>query len=289
MDDPTEFLQEEDKAELKQLGWVEPEPSPPPVQYPYSLSVQRCARRVGIVASPVTLACIPGLVINGFVWWAWLVVVIFVSAAVLLGLSVELSKRRAYERDFIDGWRRLQENIREKKLQLDRLNEYSEELKERHAAIEAQEEKERVAKEKEREAMERAEAALLLAREQDALAADARDKAYMLDQLRPATPEDYKKWFDGFINSGGVPSRRQSGDPENFWTTKYRYLRVRPLHGENALNIIVPTGVNLAFDNTGDHTGDSVLYLVNRGGYRTLRHNDFFQTVDVVHYTGEEE
>jgi hypothetical protein len=277
MDDPTEYLKEEDKAELKKLGWVEPDPVPPPVEYPPHLTRTRSLRRVALVASPTFLGCIPGVIVNSFAWWALLIWVLFTAVAVLWVLSIERSKREDFERQWVRRWRESEARSKKFGTKLECEKRLAEERK-----IEAERQRREL-----EAAKQRAHDEFDRAKKKDAEEKAGRDKAFMLDQLRPATLQEYNIWLDQFLVHGGVPHRRVKGEPTNFWYPKYKYLRIRPLYGENALNIIIPPFTNIAFETTGDHTGDSVFYMVTQGKWTTLSRNNGVGSAEVVHYVDE--
>jgi hypothetical protein len=277
-DDPRKFLTDDDKKDLERwnrlAGIEEAKPVPPPVVWPPRLSKTATIRRGALVVSPTFLACIPGVVINGFAWWALLIWVLFTAAATMFVVHMEKNKRWNFEQEWIRRWEDQQRSVKRAE-ERERWNrEQREQLRLAHDAKEKTEQ----------EAKERAKLELEAVREETAI----RDKAYVLEQLRPATEAEYHRWFQGFLHSGGVPSRRDPGKPRNYWTPKYSYLRLRPLYNEDALDIIVPQGCNLVFDNTGDHTGHNVLYIFSAGKYTTLTLNNTVGAIQVVHYTGEE-
>ena len=82
--------------------------------------------------------------------------------------------------------------------------------------------------------------------------------------LRPATPDDYRRWLGAFLERGAGSTRIDYVDrpmPTSRWYVATRPMTVRPLYGASAIQIIVPPGVtvNVPYERTGA-TGHSTLY-----------------------------
>ena len=82
--------------------------------------------------------------------------------------------------------------------------------------------------------------------------------------LRPATPDDYRKWLAAFLAHGPGNVQINYVDrpmPKSRWYVATRPLTIRPLYGASAINIIVPRDVkvNVPYKSTGA-TGHSTLH-----------------------------
>lgn len=87
-------------------------------------------------------------------------------------------------------------------------------------------------------------------------------------ETRSANIEDYKKWFAGFLQNGGMPTGYydEPFEPRDKWLVVEDDFELVPLYGTNSLDIIVLKGARFK----GGQLGHTNLYFmggfVNKGG-----------------------
>lgn len=97
-----------------------------------------------------------------------------------------------------------------------------------------------------------------------------------MSNLRPAKKQDYISWLKGYLARGGKNIRLNSAlferDANEFFVAKNDF-ELFPLHGVDAINLIVPKNINIvgidSFEQKNlKRLGHSILYLED--GYRVI-------------------
>ena len=86
----------------------------------------------------------------------------------------------------------------------------------------------------------------------------------LFPSLRPASPEDYRRWLRGYIENGGKPTHVY-GYPFSTWKWYVAIGDIKAptaLHGSQAIHMIIPAGINVA---QGDWGHCSLFFM---DGYR---------------------
>lgn len=103
--------------------------------------------------------------------------------------------------------------------------------------------------------------------------AGLRNRQLMLEQLRPAQPDEWASWVDAYLRSTRKPVvRRLTRLTAEDVHVATQHLEVHPLYGAQALRIILPRGIQ----DWGGETGHTELFgygedRVTYRGFHDLR------------------
>lgn len=301
--DLEKYLSPEDRIWLLEHEW-KPEIPDVPVGYPFSLQkISFAIDMTGAALSSAILDITPIELTDG-AWYSYSAgVIVFSLAAGWIIKKFRIGRRKVEVRhreqlmdqaqmlreiELTKARKEIEDKTRTQQRELEQHQREVRQAKEREEQKRRDEEQKRkdeerlaLIKNEEEKARTRAEMELERAKEH----CRNEDKKFMLEQVRTASTKEYEEWFEAFIKEGGVPDRREPGEPSGYYIPKYTYLRIKALYSEDAMRIIIPEDCHYVFDSSA-RLGDSALYFMSYGPAKAHTVFVWARPQDVVHYTG---